>query len=157
MTPAGLPHSEISGSRLVCSSPELFAAYHVLHRLLTPRHPPSALSSLTELHKCTMQVGTLGPNIANSMRSHDVRRNVRATFRQIVAVKEHISHGATTHRRPRMQKAIGKQYPPRPHRFRTCGDNRARTGNLRRARAALSQLSYIPVETRNRSGRGGPR
>ena len=40
---AGLPHSEISGSRPVCSSPELVAAYHVLHRLQKPRHPPSAL------------------------------------------------------------------------------------------------------------------
>ena len=43
----GLPHSEISGSKPVCGSPMLFAAYHVLHRLLAPRHSPYALSSLT--------------------------------------------------------------------------------------------------------------
>ena len=43
----GFPHSEISGSKPVCGSPKLFAAYHVLHRLLAPRHPPYALSSLT--------------------------------------------------------------------------------------------------------------
>ncbi len=42
-----MPHSEISGSTPVCGSPKLFAAYHVLHRLLAPRHPPYALSSLT--------------------------------------------------------------------------------------------------------------
>ena len=42
-----LPHSEISGSRLICSSPKLFAACHVLHRLLMPRHSPCALISLT--------------------------------------------------------------------------------------------------------------
>ena len=30
---AGLPHSEICGSTLMCSSPQLIAAYHVLHRL----------------------------------------------------------------------------------------------------------------------------
>ena len=41
------PHSEISGSKDICSSPKLFAAYHVFHRLLVPRHPPCALSSLT--------------------------------------------------------------------------------------------------------------
>ena len=29
----GLTHSEISGSRVICTYPELFAAYHVLHRL----------------------------------------------------------------------------------------------------------------------------
>ena len=30
-----------------CGSPKLIAACHVLHRLLLPRHPPCALSSLT--------------------------------------------------------------------------------------------------------------
>ena len=43
----GFPHSEISGSLLICSSPKLIAAYHVLHRLLMPRHSPCALFSLT--------------------------------------------------------------------------------------------------------------
>ena len=41
----GFPHSEISGSLDICSSPKLFAAYHVLHRLSVPRHPPCALSA----------------------------------------------------------------------------------------------------------------
>ena len=41
------PHSDISGSQDICSSPKLFAAYHVFHRLLVPRHPPCALSSIT--------------------------------------------------------------------------------------------------------------
>ena len=43
----GFPHSEISGSMLICSSPKLIAAYHVLHRLLMPRHSPCALFRLT--------------------------------------------------------------------------------------------------------------
>ena len=41
------PHSEISGSTDICSSPKLIAACHVLLRLLMPRHSPCALSSLT--------------------------------------------------------------------------------------------------------------
>ena len=41
------PHSEIRGSWDICSSPRLFAAYHVFLRLLVPRHPPCALSCLT--------------------------------------------------------------------------------------------------------------
>ena len=49
------PHSEISGSKDICSSPKLFAAYHVFHRLLVPRHPPCALSSLTS---CISAAGT---------------------------------------------------------------------------------------------------
>src|SRR5688572_13203909 len=47
MTRRGFPHSDIPGSKLVCSSPRLIAAYRVLHRLLAPRHSPYALSSLT--------------------------------------------------------------------------------------------------------------
>ena len=43
----GFPHSDICGSRIICISPQLFAAYHVLHRLLMPRHSPCALCSLT--------------------------------------------------------------------------------------------------------------
>ena len=43
----GFPHSEIPGSKLICSSPGLIAAYRVLHRLLAPRHSPYTLSSLT--------------------------------------------------------------------------------------------------------------
>ena len=45
--PSGFPHSEIPGSKPACGSPRLIAACHVLHRLLLPRHPPCALSSLT--------------------------------------------------------------------------------------------------------------
>ena len=44
---AGFPHSDICGSGLICSSPQLFAAYHVFRRLSVPRHPPCALSCLT--------------------------------------------------------------------------------------------------------------
>src|SRR4028118_1062696 len=47
MTLIGFPHSEISGSTPACGSPKLIAASHVLHRLLTPWHPPCALTSLT--------------------------------------------------------------------------------------------------------------
>ena len=39
----GLSHSEIPGSRVICTYPGLIAAYHVLHRLREPRHPPCAL------------------------------------------------------------------------------------------------------------------
>ena len=44
---AGFPHSDICGSRDICSSPQLFAACRVLLRLLMPRHSPCALISLT--------------------------------------------------------------------------------------------------------------
>ena len=40
------PYSEIPGSKLAFQLPRLIAGYNVLHRLLVPRHPPTALSSL---------------------------------------------------------------------------------------------------------------
>ena len=49
----GLPHSEIHGSKLILSSPWLIAEYHVLHRLLLPRHPPNALIALDLIRKKT--------------------------------------------------------------------------------------------------------
>ena len=42
----GFPHSDISGSKPIPGSPKLNAGYHVLHRLLLPRHPPNALFAL---------------------------------------------------------------------------------------------------------------
>ncbi len=50
---SGLPHSEIPGSKLILSSPGLIAEYHVLHRLLLPRHPPNALLALDLIQKKT--------------------------------------------------------------------------------------------------------
>src|SRR5687767_6195430 len=38
---------ELRDQRLFNSYPRLFAVFHARHRLLTPRHPPCALSSLT--------------------------------------------------------------------------------------------------------------
>ena len=43
------PHSEICGSKLICSSPQLIAACHVLRRLPMPRHSPYALLRLNYL------------------------------------------------------------------------------------------------------------
>ena len=46
----GLSHSEISGSKVICTYPELIAAYHVLHRLREPRHPPCALNYFRQMN-----------------------------------------------------------------------------------------------------------
>ena len=51
ITIRGFPHSDICGSKVICTLPQLIAACHVLHRLPVPRHPPYALSHLT-LSEC---------------------------------------------------------------------------------------------------------
>ena len=54
---ARLSHSEIHGSTVVCTSPRLNAAYHVLHRLLVPRHSPCALSNLMPHNELAHTIG----------------------------------------------------------------------------------------------------
>jgi hypothetical protein len=44
--PVGFPIQKSQDQSLVTNSPGLIAGSHVFHRLLTPRHPPHALSSL---------------------------------------------------------------------------------------------------------------
>src|SRR5262249_2851619 len=82
MTPPGFPHSAIPGSKLVCSSPRLIAAYHVLRRLLVPRHPPCALSSLTGISKvhslCISQRLVFGCQRSN--RDGSCRRAARVSI-----------------------------------------------------------------------------
>ena len=55
----GFPHSDICGSKLACSSPQLFAAGHVLLRLLVPRHSPCALPCLISFNSACCSFHTL--------------------------------------------------------------------------------------------------
>ena len=45
----GFPHSEICGSKVALTSPQLIAECHVLHRLSAPRHPPITFSAQKRL------------------------------------------------------------------------------------------------------------
>src|SRR5205085_8632599 len=59
----GFPHSEIPGSKPICGSPGLIAAYRVLHRLLVPRHSPYTLSSLTIRNSKLTPTGLPAPTL----------------------------------------------------------------------------------------------
>ena len=48
LPPVGSPIRKSPDQSLLGGSPKLIAACHVLHRLLAPRHPPYALSSLVK-------------------------------------------------------------------------------------------------------------
>ncbi len=71
----GLPHSDIHGSTPARGSPWLFAACHVLHRLLVPRHPPNALIML--------EIACPGPKSRNSPCTETIlrRRSSVCSFR----------------------------------------------------------------------------
>ena len=120
MTSAGFPHSEIPGSKPVCGSPRLIAACHVLHRLSAPRHPPYTLSSLTKLSV-----------YLSANRIALVRFSCQRTCRFLDC-----SGLSAPHFRRSFFESAQTKNPG--------GADRVRTDDLRLARAALSQLSYIP-------------
>ena len=81
-----MPHSDIRGSTIARISPRLFAACHVLHRLLVPRHPPNALRRLLDLTQgqATPRAKPLSqhehliaptPSLAAGWRKADARRH----------------------------------------------------------------------------------
>ena len=73
---------------LFVNSPELFADFHALHRLLMPRHPPCALSSLVHINptffRCTpsrnksRNVPRLKTRIVRGFRTTDPVRVLQA-------------------------------------------------------------------------------
>src|SRR5256886_14314936 len=79
----GFPHSETPGSKLVCSSPGLIAAYRVLHRLLAPRHSPYALSSLTIRNSELSREGFSGQGFGMRRRSSNPESPVPNSYTSV--------------------------------------------------------------------------
>ena len=81
---------ESRDQRLLDGFPELIAAFHALHRLLAPRHPPHALSSLT-----TMIVGSRptpqDPNFALPRRPKTRATSLRSRTSRQSCVTRHAS------------------------------------------------------------------
>ena len=110
----GSPIQKSPDQSLFGSSPRLIAACHVFLRLLTPRHPPSALNSLAT--NCLTQV------FKNS------------SVLSYLVVKD----------QPEASHSILKSSSIQHNTSILGGGERIRTDDLLRARQALSQLSYTP-------------
>ena len=67
---AGFPHSGTSGSTFDDNSPKLIAAIRALHRLLAPRHPPHALSSLIHVRRQHLIIETYLSRTDKSCAQH---------------------------------------------------------------------------------------
>ncbi len=119
----GFPIRKSPDQSLLSGSPKLFAASHVLHRLLAPRHPPCALSSLTT-------------------KELSVSR-IRYPY---AIVKDQLDEPGLSRIRSAHRLAVDRTHPT--SRVTTSGADRSRTDGLRLARAALSQLSYSPIASR---------
>ena len=141
MTPAGFPHSDIPGSKSVCDSPRLIAAYHVLHRLLVPRHPPCALSSLTGNTKV----------LHLWLTQRLVFSYQRAFTTRVAPRRKRACHRVTS-----VLRDIAMACRERQVSLESGGDSGARTRSLRLAKPALSQLSYIPGSGVHGALRRGP-
>ncbi len=148
----GFPHSEIYGSKGARPSPQLFAACHVLHRLLAPRHPSNALNSLNSTNPMrgderankSTHLRTLARQcpfiLSNPARSSAQRRtNLLHDFTNNAA------HGRTP-KRSRVRNLFFLVAPfwvfavPAG----SGGARRDRTDDLKLAKLPLSQLSYGP-------------
>ena len=126
ITATGLPHSEIPGSPRCQHAPRGFSQRgHVLHRPQTPRHPPCAhLRGL--ICRSPRRVPRTRPG--RSLVCARCIRTAPASPRPIAVDRPHCA----CHRSTRASRHVG-------------GAAGIRTPDLRRARAALSQLSYGPL------------
>ena len=144
-----MPHSETSGSRCACHSPELIAAYRVLLRLVMPRHPSCARIRLAEdrnlRHLVTLQF--FFPDYAvvkeQPRRSGEIRLCAE-TLRGLVGVPG-VEPGTSSLSGTRSNQL---SYTPAFCRSRgphlDGGGSRVRTGGIQLAKLALYQLSYAP-------------
>ena len=99
----GFPIRKSAGRRLFSASPRLIAAVHVLHRLLVPRHPPCALSILTEEHITLLSLcrfqgtrgavlhGIEGPRVSNARSFKTEQRCLEAHDRTLPKPGRHTS------------------------------------------------------------------
>ena len=155
----GFPHSEIPGSKLVRSSPRLIAAYHVLHRLSAPRHPPNALKALDRSHdrcprdqlaKTRSERPLCLPNRSDLTRTIGDRTLACCRMSSSRTYSLFTMTNSVTHRRALRQSA-------KPDKFRVSGGaRRDRTDDLKLAKLPLSQLSYGPNQRRQSKEAGGP-
>ena len=71
-----MPHSEICGSKVAHTSPQLIAACHVLHRLCMPRHPPDTLTSrLRSPHHQRQRCPRAKGNVPLSHTRHQLQKS----------------------------------------------------------------------------------
>ncbi len=154
ITPRGLSHSEIPGSKTVSVSPRLIAGNHVLLRLLVPRHPPCALSNFTVNFiitqiKISFEIGASGELLKNKKIDTWLLMLLlilQEVFQQLQRIRQRtrcalmrsaVCNGLEPSCAPRCSCSAAKTKT-------WSGPDRVRTDDLLNANQALSQLSYRP-------------
>ncbi len=124
-TISGFPIGKSPDQSLFSSSPRLIAANRVLHRRLSPRHPPYALSSLTKLFNFPKQGGYHPPDSENLQEGLELKRWILVRklqcfgrYLEYAIVKEH----SPSFRRRNFSKFL------RAHSWSQSGSNRRPPG-----------------------------
>jgi hypothetical protein len=158
----GFPIRKSPDQSLFNDSPKLIAAGRVLHRLPAPRHPPYALSSLTiKFSQDKKNAATFVQLSKNCLFLFPQNLGENFIVHTILSLREAL-HGLICHSEE--SKILWPSHR-NPHEIATppleaCDDNkqqraggadRDRTGDLRLAKPALSQLSYSPKPARIQS------
>ena len=116
----GFPIRTSTDQSSFTNSPWLIAGYNVLHRLLMPRHPPIALSSLSPTHKKTGKKQelqdarvhyTILKQQTNTHPQHPQGRQKKA----LSETHHHTNHGGS----PRTQQRAHPHPPSTHHTFHT--------------------------------------
>ena len=138
----GLSHSEIRGSQLLCSSPQLIAALHVLHRLSVPRHPPCALRCF-----CLLACTCLCAAPARSPSKQPLSGSIRTPSGLLVVATHYVKEHRPDYARHKKKKSTTLKYnflpacTPKSTQVELAGVEPA-TSCLQGRRS--SQLSYSP-------------
>ena len=148
----GCPIRKSPGQSLLGGSPELIAACHVLHRLLTPGHPPCALVRLTTTQRMKEFRTAHSESVVKERERKTSRPNPKTSLRPSVVVacqaearRKHAIYSppsllaATS--APTLRSYGGAAFALRA---KAGGGERDRTDGLLVANQALSQLSYTP-------------
>src|SRR5919202_2372167 len=119
----GFPHSEIPGSKLVRSSPRLIAAYHVLHRLSAPRHPPNALKALDRSRDRCPLTGSRWKRMSITTRSQKDQWQIRfRTHHRMLSEHDRKGWQISLPQRPHSLFTMSLMSSPNS---RPCGTNRS--------------------------------
>ncbi len=139
---AGFPIRTSTDQSLVGGSPWLFAATHVLHRLLEPRHPPHALSSLVT-HNSGLS-SSRSSDAGSRSRSRSQVFGIANLARTSWSMLSYPSYSVVRVLRPAPPSSGGAPGPEGPE--KPGGADRIRTDDIQLAKLALYQLSYSPTK-----------
>jgi hypothetical protein len=155
-TESGCPIRRPRDLSLLGGSPEIIAAFHVLHRLLAPRHPPCTLGSWHSIFHLSAPPAAFAADASPIHMSKSARLASRAPSGRPGSIRPRGPSCSPSRRGATHLATVKARLARGPG-----GDDRDRTGNLRLAKPALSPLSYIPAGvTALRAGRslsGGPK